>query len=128
MFQKVAVHITNQHIGILWVPCLSNPLAVTLSISSLKGLQTLPTSIQNLVYAVSRVRSSCHSFLNLLISCINSSPAPPLELTNSGMAFASTTLHLLSHLWLSMSTTPSLMVAVLTHSGCTVPFITKSVL
>ena len=104
---------------------MSDILPVMLSISSQRGSHTLPIPIQDLVYAVSKVKFSCPPFLVLLSSYIAFSPVPPLALESSGRAFANTVLHLLSHLQLSRWMTPSSMVMVLTPSGYMVPSIRK---
>ena len=104
---------------------MSNPLPAMLSISSLRGWCTLPMQIQNLVYVVSRVKFSSLPFLILLTSSITCLQASHLALASSGRAFANTTWHLLSRLWLLRWTTPFSMVRVLTHSGYMAPSITR---
>src|SRR5882762_5811177 len=118
----------NLCISTLWVLCIFNVLTVLLCISNLKSSQSLPMQIQSLVYAVSKVKFSFPPFLNPLICYISCLPALHLTLRSSGTAFISITLHLLSHLWLLMWTTPSSMVVVPIHSECMVHCITKWVL
>ena len=101
---------------------------VMLCISIVKSSQTLPMSILNLEYAVSKAKFSCPPFLNLLPCSISFSTVQPLTLESSETVFVNTTLLLLLHLllwrWIILFST----VMVLIHSGSMVKCITRWVL
>ena len=98
---------------------------VVLCISIVKSSQTLPISIQNLEYAVSKAKFSWPPYLNLLPCSISFLTAQPLVLESSEMVFVNTILLSLLNLWLWRWIILFSMVVVLIHSGCMAKCITR---